>query len=149
MRKYPLFITITIVLIFFTICVGLSFWSRASLQKLEYDEVHFFQVGKHQVTIETQSYSYVNADNGLAQIIVITGSNRTVLESHFNNDLYMDIRPGYISWENVDNSRGLDLLIWIPERTNGTGDLIAHEYISNEDGRLYILASPLRRRLDW
>ena len=76
-----------------------------SMQPLEYDQIHTFKVGKHPVTIETQSFSFTKGDNGPAQLIISTNGTETSLSSRFNNDLWLDIRPGYLSWQDVDQDQ--------------------------------------------
>ena len=114
-----------------------------AIQSLEYDKIHPFKVGEHAVSIETQSFSITTGDNGPAKLIVSTNGTDTSLSSHFNNDLWLDIRPGYISWQDVDQDRLRDLVIWKP----GLNELVALEYISSKDGKLYNLALPLQQPL--
>ena len=39
-------------------------------QALEYDDSHVFQVGEHNVRIQTRSFSFGSGDNGKAELIV-------------------------------------------------------------------------------
>lgn len=131
---------VTATVIFGTGCVRKE---TTSMHALEYDKIHPFRVGKHPVSIETQSFSITTGDNGPAKLIVSTNGIDTSLSSHFNNDLWLDIRPGYISWTDVDQDRLRDLVIWKP----GLNELVASEYISSKDGKLHNLALPLQQPL--
>ena len=123
------------------LAAGVSLWSRELLRELAYDGVQPFRVGGYRVTIETQSYTFAGSDEGPARIIVSTSDGNTELDSSFNNDLYMDVKPAYISWREVDDARGLDLLIWRPY----TDGFIASAFVSSGDGRLHTLEPPLTK----
>ena len=152
MRVTPL--RITMLLLSGTLAVGAGFYGWAngqtndnleindSFSALDYDEIHTFSVGKHRVAIETQSFSITDGDNGPANVIVSTGETDALLDSVFDNDLFADVRPAYVSWQDIDNDRSLDLLLWIP---NLDGKLYASEYISSGDGRLHTLSVPMQR----
>lgn len=137
--------TTAAIVILLLLVVGMRLRSRDSLRSLEYDGVQVFRVGNHQVIIETQSASIARHDNGPARIIVSTGGDHTVLDSWFDHDNWMDIRPGYISWRHIDAYQGLDLLLWKP---SGRNELTAFEYISSGDGELHTLEVPLRKKHD-
>lgn len=122
---------------------GCATQATHSIQPLEYDKIHTFQVGKHPVTIETKSFSVTKGDNGPAKLIISTNGTDTSLSSHFNNDLWLDIRPGYLSWQDMDQDQQRDLVIWTP----GWNELVASDYISSTDGKLHNLAAPLQRPL--
>jgi hypothetical protein len=107
-----LFIIVAFIVMILLLAVAESVWTHNALRRLEYEGVQVFHVGKQRVTIETLTYSIANGDNGPAKIIVSTGNDHTVIDSWFNHDFFTDIRPGYVSWCNVDDYRGLDLLIW-------------------------------------
>ncbi|MCA9918650.1 MAG: hypothetical protein KC445_11900 [Anaerolineales bacterium] len=110
---------------------------------LAYEAVQTFPVGSFSATLETQTYSLVHGDNGVAKIIVVAGGEQTVLDTWFDNDLFNDIRPGYVSWQNVDDHWRRDLVIWLPTYD---GNLLASAYVSSEDGRLHPLDPPLQRQ---
>lgn len=115
-------------------------WQRIPA-RLSYDGVHPYWVGGHRVTIETKSFSMEppSGDEGPAQIIITSADGtRTVLDSSFNNDLFMDIRPAYVSWQGVDAHHGRDLLIW----KSVARELLATDYISNGDGQHHTLNPP-------
>lgn len=114
-----------------------------SMRPLEYDQIHTFKVGKHPVTIETKSFSFTKGDNGPAQLIISTNGTETSLSSRFNNDLWLNIRPGYLSWQDVDQDQLRDLVIWTP----ALDQLVASAYISGQDGTLHQLADPLQQPL--
>lgn len=116
-----------------------------ALQKLEYDGVQVFQVGVYKVTIETQSAAVSRQDKGPAQIVVLTGAGRVTLESWFDRDNWMDVRPAYITRAEFDEHRGPDLLIWQP---SGASEVTATAYISSAEGQLHMLAIPLKRETD-
>lgn len=101
-----------------------------------------FRIANRLVTVETRSVSLGNGDNGDAEIIVSSGVKSTKLTSQFSDDMWTFIRPAYISWEDVDNHPGRDLLIWKPSLSTH-GPLHAKEYISSEDGELHVLQVPL------
>ncbi len=117
--------------------------NTTTLQALEYDKIHTFKVGKHLVSIETKSFSFTKGDNGPAKLIISTNETATSLSSRFNNDLWLDIRPGYLSWQDIDQDRLRDLVIWTP----GWNELVASEYISSKDGKLHNLADPRQQPL--
>jgi hypothetical protein len=139
-RKFLFTVAVSIVTILLLAIAG-SVWSHHTLRRLNYEGVQVFQVGNQKVTIEILTYSIAKGDNGPAKIIVSTGNDRRVIDSWFNHDFFTDMRPGYISWCNVDDRHGLDLLIWKREGS----ELIAYEYVSSHDGKLYTLKMPLRR----
>lgn len=120
-------------------------WAVTLPLALPYEDTRTFWVGGWQVTIETQSFAIAKQDNGLAHVIVTTGATRTVLDSSFNNDNWMDTRPGYTSWEEVDGCWGLDLVLWKPGLS---ADLIASEYLSSCDGGLRALQPPWQKPHD-
>jgi hypothetical protein len=109
---------------------------------LEYEGTREFRIANRLVTVETRSVSLGNGDNGDAEIIVSSGVKSTKLTSQFSDDMWTFIRPAYISWEDVDNHPGRDLLIWKPSLSTH-GPLHAKEYISSEDGELHVLQVPL------
>ncbi|MEZ4595152.1 MAG: hypothetical protein R3D55_29010 [Chloroflexota bacterium] len=110
---------------------------------LEYEDVHTFRVGPHAVTLETQSYSVAQGDNGAAKIIIVADGQQTVLDTWFDNDLFNNIHPGYVSRQNVDDHWRRDLVIWQPTFSGG---LQASGYVSSEDGRFHPLTPPLQRQ---
>lgn len=63
---------------------------QAVPQNLGYEAVHTFYVAGNQVTIETQSYSVANGDNGPAKVIVSADGIQTTIDSRFDEDRYMD-----------------------------------------------------------
>jgi hypothetical protein len=109
---------------------------------LEYDGAREFRIANRLVTVETRSVSLGNGDDGDAEIIVSSSVKSTKLTSQFSDDMWTFIRPAYISWEDVDNHPGRDLLIWKPSFSTH-GPLHAKEYISSEDGELHVLQVPL------
>ena len=113
---------------------------------LEYDGTRDFHIANRRVTVETRSVCIGNGDNGDAEIIVSSGGISTKLPSKFSDDMWTFIRPAYISWEDVDNHDGRDLLIWKPSFSTH-GLLNAEEYISSEDGELHVLQVPLVRSI--
>lgn len=126
--------------------VGTAVYFFQPPSALAYEEVHMFRVGPHAVTLETQSFTIAQGDNGAAKIIVLAGGQQTVLDSWFNNDLFSNIHPAYISRQNVDDHWRRDLVIWQPTYAGG---LAASAYISSEDGRLHTLTPPLQRQRLW
>ena len=110
---------------------------------LEYEAVQTFRVGSFSATLETQTYTIAQGDNGAAKIIVSAGGEQTVLDSWFDNDLFNDIRPAYVSRQNVDDHWRRDLVIWQPTYSGG---LTAAAYISSSDGRFHPLDPPLERQ---
>lgn len=113
---------------------------------LEYDGTRDFHIANRRVTVETRSVSLGNGDKGDAEIIILSGGNSTKLASKFSDDMWTFIRPAYISWEDVDNHSGRDLLIWKPSFSTH-GPLNAKEYLSSEDGELHVLQVPLERSI--
>ena len=105
---------------------------------LEYNGTQAFSAGRHEVTIETISHG----EDGPAEVVVSGDNFRHVLNSRCNRDLYMDVRPAYVSHQDVDGIRGRELLIWKPD---GATDmkLTASEYVSSSDGKLHALNPPL------
>ena len=111
---------------------------------LQYDGTRDFDIGKRHVTIETRSISLGNGDDGDAEIIVSSGGDSTNVASKFSDDNWRFVKPAYISWRDVDDHAGRDLLIWIPSFST-TGPLKAAQYISSRDGKLHTLQVPLER----
>jgi hypothetical protein len=143
-RKY-FWLVVGVLVLISLLAVGFLWWSRTAIQALAYDGVQVFQVGNHAVTIETQSAAITQQDSGPAQIIVSTRADRRILESWFDQDNWMDIRPGYVSWRAIDEAPGLDLLIWQP---SGRQELTASVYISNGDGLIHLLPVPIKMEYD-
>ena len=113
-------------------------------QALEYDDSHVFQVGEHNVRIQTRSFSFGSGDNGKAELIVDCSDRRTRPESDFDNDLYSDIRPAYVSWANLDHDHQKDLLIWKPASSH---QLEATGFVSSVDGKLRLMVKHRSRRI--
>ena len=111
---------------------------------LQYDGTHEFDIGKRHVMIETRSISLGNGDDGDAEIIVSSGGDSTNIASKFSDDNWTFVKPAYISWQDVDDHAGRDLLIWIPAFST-TGPLKAAQYISSRGGKLHTLQVPLER----
>ena len=111
---------------------------------LEYDGTREFRITNRRVTVETRSISLGNGDDGDAEIIVSCRGKSTKLHSKFSDDMWTFIKPAYISWEEVDEHSGRDLLIWKPSFSTH-GPLKTSEFISSEDGELHILQVPLER----
>jgi hypothetical protein len=111
---------------------------------LQYDGTHDFDIGKRHVMIETRSISLGNGDDGDAEIIVSSGGDSTKIASKFSDDNWRFVKPAYISWQDVDEHAGRDLLIWIPT-FSATDPLKAAHYISSQDGKLHTLHVPLER----
>jgi hypothetical protein len=111
---------------------------------LQYDGTHEFDIGKRHVMIETRSISLGNGDDGDAEIIVSSGGDSTNIASKFSDDNWTFVKPAYISWQDVDDHAGRDLLIWVPSFST-TGPLKAAQYISSRDGKLRTLQVPLER----
>ena len=108
------------------------------------DDSHVFQVGEHNVRIQTRSFSFGSGDNGKAELIVDCSDRRTRLESDFDNDLYSDIRPAYVSWANLDHDHQKDLLIWKPASSH---QLEATGFVSSVDGKLRLMVKHRSRRI--
>ena len=111
---------------------------------LEYDGAREFRIANRRVIVETRSISLGNGDDGDADIVVSSGGNSTTFPSRFSDDMWTFIKPAYISWEDIDNHSGRDLLIWRPSFSTH-GPLKAQDYISSEDGELHVLQVPLER----
>lgn len=131
---------VTAAIILITSC---SNQNSRTLQGLKYDGIHTFKVGKHSITIETKSFSLTEGDNGPAKLIVSANGAVTPLNSQFNNDLFLDIRPAYVSWHDIDQDHSQDLVIWKPDWNT----LFASEYISSKDGKLHKLIVPWQQPL--
>ena len=130
-----------LVLVGIVYCVSSYFQCARSIPiELDYEGIHRYQVGGKQVTIETRSYSIAKGDNGLAKIVVNAGGVQTTLRSTFSNDMYTYIKPAWVSWQNLDDHWGKDLIIW---KKDFSGPFTASEYISSRDGCLYRLKIPL------
>lgn len=110
---------------------------------LAYEDVQTFRVGAYDVTLETQSFTIAQGDNGAAKIIIVADGQQTVLDSWFDNDLFNNIHPAYVSRQNVDDHWRRDLVIWQPTFSGG---LQASGYVSSADGRFHILNPPLQRQ---
>ena len=123
--------------------LGLIAYFSQPPRGLEYEAVQTFRVGSFSATLETQTYTIAQGDNGAAKIIVSAGGEQTVLDSWFDNDLFNDIRPAYLSRQNVDDHWQRDLVIWQPTYSGG---LTATAYISSSNGRFHTLTPPLQRQ---
>lgn len=106
---------------------------------LPHEGIEHFTVGDYPITIETQSYTIAKGDNGPAKLIITHGNQQTTLDSWFDNDLFQNIRPAYISWQQVDDHPQLDLIIWKPTYSGG---LLATDYIASRDGQHHPLNPP-------
>lgn len=138
LNKIAIFIALTLLL-----ALSLVTYFFLPPSALAYEDVRTFQVGPYSATLETQSYQIARGDNGAAKIIILAGGQQTVLDSWFDNDLFKDIRPAYVSRQNVDDHWRRDLVIWQPTYDGG---LLATAYISSQDGRFHTLDSSMQRQ---
>ena len=111
-------------------------------QALEYENFHHFDVGEHRITIETRSFSITSGDDGAAALVVQCSSGPKILESSFDNDLYSDIRPAYVTWADIDEDVYQDLVIWKPGLSH---QLEANEFVSSSDGEVHEMAVQRQR----
>ena len=124
--------------------LGVSLWPGEHFRALEYDAKQTFKVGKHRIAIETRSFSITSGDNGPAEVIVSCHDGDTTMKSSFNADLFSDLRPAYVSWEDIDHDWYRDLVIWKPGSIRG---LEANEFISSVDGQLHVMRMQRQRPL--
>lgn len=121
-----------------TVCLaavlGFSWWWGGQFRALEYDGVRVFSVGKHRVSIATKSLA--TGDNGAAELTIDCHNAQTSLPSSFNADLYSDVRPAYVSWEDIDDDWYKDLVIWRP---SSLGGVETSGFISSIDGQLHVM----------
>jgi hypothetical protein len=122
------------------VCVGRS----ERFCALGYDELHRFDVGKYQITIRTRSLSISSGDNGAAELVVECPSGQKILESRFDNDLYSDLRPAYVTWADIDEDGYQDLVIWKPGLSH---QVEANEFVSGIDGEVHGIAVQCQRPL--
>ena len=126
----------------FAAVFGVGLWVGEHFRALEYDGVHVFGVGNHCVSIKTKSLA--SGDNGPAELIIDCLGAQTKLQSSFNADLFSDVRPAYVSWEDIDQDWYRDLVIWKP---SSLGGLEASEFVSSMDGQLHVLEIRRQRAL--
>ena len=124
--------------------LGVSLWLGEHVRALEYDGRQTFKVGKHRIAIETKSFSITSGDDGPAEVIVSCHDGHTTMKSSFNADLFSDLRPAYVSWEDIDHDWYPDLVIWKPGSMRG---LEANEFISSVDGQLHVMKIQRQRSL--
>jgi hypothetical protein len=143
--KSKTFLRHTILLVVGVLVVGFVVYRLQEIPiGLKYDATRTFKVGSHDITIETRSFVFGNGDEGHAEVVVSGVGFQEVLDSQFNNDLFMDVRPAYISRADMDGDWRRDLLIWKPANISGL-PLTASEYVSSADGELHVLNPPLNR----
>lgn len=122
--------------------LGVGLWRSEHFQALEYDDLHRFDVGKHRITIETRSFAINSGDNGAAELVVQCPSGQKMLGSRFDNDLYRDIRPAYITWADIDEDGYQDLVIW---KSGLSHQIEANEFVSSIDGEVHVMAVQCQR----
>jgi hypothetical protein len=124
--------------IFLLVTGSIAGCTSNTIRSLDVEGVETFRVGGYPITIETQSFSIAGGDNGPANVLISGSGNQTIIHTRFDVDLFQNIKPAYVSWQNVDGHRGRDLLIWTPTYK----ELVAEYYVSNGDGKLYPLSMP-------
>ena len=122
--------------------LGVGLWRSEHFQALEYDDLHRFDVGKHSIAIETRSFSINSGDNGAAELVVQCPSSQKILESKFDNDLYSDIPPAYVTWADIDENGYQDLVIWKPVLSH---QVEANEFVSGIDGEVHAMPIQCQR----
>ncbi|MEZ5658488.1 MAG: hypothetical protein R3E83_08125 [Burkholderiaceae bacterium] len=125
--------------------VAVTMWPQRDMQGLAYEGRRDFQVGEYLVQIETRPASPGLGDHGPALVIVNTEQGQVQIDSVFERDKGMDVRPAYVSHRGLDAHPALDLVIWLPR--NGK-ELVATRYVSSADGRLHTLDKPLSETHD-
>ncbi|MEZ5653436.1 MAG: hypothetical protein R3E87_23115 [Burkholderiaceae bacterium] len=128
-----------------TVAIGVTYWPEESLQGLRVEGERVFEVGRHRVSIETRPAEGEPEGRGRAMIIVRVGDVRTEIESWFETDEQMDIRPAYVSFHEADDDPGRDLLIWRPRNQS---ELVADRYVSSRDGTVQALPKPMVEKYD-
>jgi hypothetical protein len=115
------------------------------IRPLEYDTTTPTEVGEIGVSIRTESFSITDGDNGPARVTLSTDTETVVVDSTFNNDLFSDVRPGYLSRRDVDGDGRRDLVLWIP----GINGLESTTYVSGANGAVTKLDVALERPPAW
>lgn len=117
-----------------------STWLETVPRGLQYNGFHYFSLSSGKWTVETRT----SGEEGEATLLITSPTGiQSRIASRFNRDLYMDVRPAYVSWKNVDGQSGNELLIWTP--TAGSGmELKASHFLSGSHPGVQTIKPPLQ-----